>query len=218
MGAQCCDHKPPTSARLVLWAALAINAGMFLTELVAGVIAGSVSLHADALDFLGDTFNYAISLAVLGLALTWRARAALFKGATMALLGLWVIGEAVWHIVVGRVPEPFLMGAIGALALAANGLVLALLYRFREAEANLRSAWICSRNDVLGNLAVLAAALGVFGTGTLWPDVIVAAVMALLALQGSVTVIRQSLDELNGAALRASHPERGSASRSSAAN
>ena len=206
MGAQCCDHKPPTSARPVLWVALAINAGMFLTELVAGVIGGSVSLHADALDFLGDMFNYAISLAVLGLALSWRARAALLKGATMALLGLWVIGETVWHIVVGRVPEPLLMGGIGALALAANGIVLALLYRFRESEANLRSAWICSRNDVLGNLAVLAAALGVFGTGTLWPDVIVAAAMAALALQGSVTVIRQSLDELNGATLKASHP------------
>jgi Co/Zn/Cd efflux system component len=206
VGAQCCDHKPPISARPVLWAALAINAGMFLTEIVAGVIAGSVSLHADALDFLGDTFNYAISLAVLGLALSWRARAALLKGATMALLGLWVIGETVWHIVVGRVPEPLLMGAIGALALAANGLVLGLLYRFRESEANLRSAWTCSRNDVLGNLAVLAAALGVFGTGTLWPDVIVAAAMAALALQGSVAVIRQSLDELNGATLKASHP------------
>jgi Co/Zn/Cd efflux system component len=156
-----------------------------------------VSLHADALDFLGDTFNYAISLAVIGLALTWRARAALLKGATLGLLGLGVMGEAVWHVASGRVPEPFVMGAVGSLALAANGLVLALLYRFRDAEANLRSAWICSRNDVLGNLAVLAAALGVFGTGTLWPDVVVAAAMAALALQGSTTVIRQSLSELN---------------------
>jgi Co/Zn/Cd efflux system component len=186
-----------------LWAALAINAAMFLTEMVAGVIAGSVSLHADALDFLGDSFNYAISLAVLGFALSWRARAALLKGVTMALLGLWVIDETLWHIAVGRVPEPFLMGGIGVLALAANGLVLALLYRFREAEANLRSSWICSRNDVLGNLAVLAAALGVFGTGTLWPDAIVAAVMAGLALQGSQAVIRQSLTEMRRAAVEA---------------
>src|SRR5262245_40995878 len=199
MSSHCCEHTPPTLARPILWTALAINAGMFLTEIVAGVIAGSVSLHADALDFLGDSFNYAISLAVLGLALTWRAKAALVKGVTMALLGLWVVVEVIWHIVVGRVPEPLVMGGIGTLALAANGLVLALLYRFRDAEANLRSAWICSRNDVLGNLAVLTAALGVFWTGTLWPDVTVAAVMAALALQGSWTVIRQSLAELNGA-------------------
>src|SRR4029453_17775991 len=154
--------EPPTSARPVLWAALAINAAMLITEIVAGGIAGSVSLYADAVDFLGDSFNYAISLAVIGLALTWRARAAFLKGATMALLGVWVLGEAVWHVMFGRVPEPFIMGGIGTLALAANGLVLSLLYRFRDAEANLRSAWICSRNDVFGNLAVLAAALGVF--------------------------------------------------------
>jgi Co/Zn/Cd efflux system component len=199
MSAHCCDHgqNPPSASRRVLGVALAINAGMFATEIVAGVIAGSVSLHADALDFLGDSFNYAISLAVIGLALTWRARAALLKGLTMALLGLWVIGESAWHIAYGRVPEPVVMGVIGTLALAANAAVVVMLYRFRTGEANLRSAWICSRNDVLGNLAVLAAALGVFGTGTLWPDVIVAAVMAGLALQGSATVIRQSLGELN---------------------
>jgi Co/Zn/Cd efflux system component len=203
MNSACCDHPPPASARPILWIALAINLSMFLTEIVAGVVAGSVSLHADALDFLGDSFNYAISLAVLGLALSWRAKAALAKGATMAVLGLWVLGEAVWQVFAGRVPEPLVMGGIGMLALAANGLVLALLYRFRDAEANLRSAWICSRNDVAGNLAVLAAALGVFGTGTLWPDVIVAAVMAALALQGSVVVIRQSLAELSGVASEA---------------
>jgi Co/Zn/Cd efflux system component len=186
-----------------LWIALIINAAMFVTEVVAGLVAGSVSLHADALDFLGDAFNYGITLAVIGLALAWRAKAALLKGATMAVLGLWVIGETIWQVIVGRVPEPFVMGAIGVLALAANGLVLALLYRFRDAEANLRSAWICSRNDVLGNLAVVAAALGVFGTGSLWPDVIVAAVMAALALQGSSTVIRQALAELHAVASEA---------------
>jgi Co/Zn/Cd efflux system component len=123
----------------------------------------------------------------------------LLKGTTMALLGLWVLAETAWHILVGRVPEPFIMGAIGTMALLANGVVAFLLYRFRDAEANLRSAWICSRNDVLGNLAVLLAALGVFGTGTLWPDVIVATVMACLAIQGSVLVIRQSWGELKQA-------------------
>ncbi|WP_244500020.1 cation transporter [Methyloceanibacter superfactus] len=178
MSAGCCNHTPePDTSRLILWIALAINAAMFAVEIVAGVVAGSVSLHADALDFLADSFNYAISLSVIGLALTWRARAAMFKGLTMGALGLWVIGEVVWQIVSGRVPEPFVMGAVGTAALLANAGVAVLLYRFRSAESNLRSAWICSRNDVLGNLAVLLAAAGVLGTGTLWPDVIVASIM-----------------------------------------
>ena len=115
----------------------------------------------------------------------------------MGVLGLWVIGEAAWHIYIGRVPEPIVMGAVGFAALLANAVVALMLYRFRDSEANLRSAWICSRNDVVGNLAVLLAALGVFGTGTLWPDVIVAVIMATLAFQGGVTVMRQSLNELN---------------------
>ena len=201
MSAHCCNTEPPASdiARRLLWVALAINGGMFVTEIVAGAIAGSVSLQADALDFLGDSFNYAISLAVIGFGLTWRARAALFKGLTMAGLGLWVLGAAAWHVVVGRVPEPFVMGVVGSLALVANAGVALLLFRFRGSEANLRSAWICSRNDVLGNLAVLLAALGVFGTGSYWPDITVAIVMAALALQGSAIVIRQSLTELRTA-------------------
>ena len=201
MSDHCCSIEPPASdnGRRLLWVALAINGGMFVTEIVAGAIAGSVSLQADALDFLGDSFNYAISLAVIGYALTWRARAALFKGLTMAALGLWVIGAAAWHVVAGRVPEPFVMGVVGSLALLANAGVALLLYRFRGSEANLRSAWICSRNDVLGNLAVLLAALGVFGTGSYWPDITVAIVMAALALQGSAIVIRQSLTELRTA-------------------
>jgi Co/Zn/Cd efflux system component len=196
MSEGCCNHTL-SAARPLLGLALGINAIMFAVEVIAGLIAGSVSLHADALDFLGDSFNYAISIAVLTLALTWRARAALLKGATMGVLGAWVIGEAAWHIYVGRVPEPIIMGAVGFAALLANAIVALMLYRFRDSEANLRSAWICSRNDVLGNLAVLFAAFGVFGTGTLWPDVVVAMVMAALALQGSVTVVKQSLDELN---------------------
>ena len=201
MSAHCCSTEPPASdnSRRLLWVALAINGGMFVTEIIAGAIAGSVSLQADALDFLGDSFNYAISLAVIGFGLTWRARAALFKGLTMAALGLWVIGAAAWHVVIGRVPEPFVMGVVGSLALVANAGVALLLFRFRGSEANLRSAWICSRNDVLGNLAVLLAALGVFGTGSYWPDITVAIVMAALALQGSAIVIRQSLTELRTA-------------------
>ena len=115
----------------------------------------------------------------------------------MGVLGVWVIGEAAWHIYIGRVPEPIVMGAVGFAALLANAVVALMLYRFRDGEANLRSAWICSRNDVLGNLAVLLAALGVFGTRTPWPDVIVAVIMATLAFQGGMTVMRQSLNELN---------------------
>ncbi len=200
MSARCCT---PTNSihvsRRLLWAALMINASMFAIEIIAGVLAGSVSLHADALDFLGDSFNYAISLLVLGSAVQWRAGAALFKGGTMVLLGLWVLGEVVWQVVSGRVPEPLVMGAVGVAALTANGVVAVMLYRFRSAEANLRSAWICSRNDVVGNVAVLAAALGVLGTGTFWPDVGVATIMASLALQGGVTVIRQSAGEFAAA-------------------
>jgi Co/Zn/Cd efflux system component len=197
MSADCCNHDQTiTSRRTVLWVALAINAGMFLTEIVAGLVAGSVSLQADALDFLGDALNYGISLAVVGLALHWRARAALLKGATMAAFGLWVIGQTVWHVAYGSLPEPFVMGAVGLLALVTNAAVALMLYRFRTGDANMRSVWICSRNDVVGNLAVLFAAVGVFGTGTIWPDIVVATVMAVLALRGSLAVARHSLAEL----------------------
>ena len=204
--ADCCCTPPPLNLdphqgnaaayRRVLWAVLAINAVMFLVEIGAGLAAGSASLQADALDFLGDAANYAISLVVVGMALRYRATAALAKGATMGLFGLWVIGMVVWHTVHGTLPSAFAMGAVGVAALAANAASFGLLWAFRGGDANMRSAWICTRNDVLGNLAVLLAALGVFGTGTGWPDIIVAAVMAALALQGATVVVRQSLAEL----------------------
>jgi Co/Zn/Cd efflux system component len=169
---------------------------MFAVEIGAGVAAGSASLQADALDFLGDAGNYAISLFVVGMAIRYRASAALAKGATMGLFGLWVIGTVIWHALNGTLPSAFTMGAIGVAALIANAASFSLLWAFREGDANMRSAWICTRNDVLGNLAVLLAAAGVFGTGTGWPDIIVAAIMAALALQGAATVIAQSLGEL----------------------
>src|SRR5215510_11955783 len=168
---------------------------MFLVEISAGLAAGSASLQADALDFLGDTANYAISLLVVGMALRYRATAALVKGATMGAFGLWVIATVVWHALHGTLPSAFTMGAVGVAALAANAASFALLWAYREGDANMRSAWICTRNDVLGNIAVLLAALGVFGTRTGWPDVIVAAVMAGLALQGAVVVVRQAIGE-----------------------
>lgn len=182
--------------RAVLWIVLAINAVMFLVEIVAGLAAGSAALQADALDFFADAANYGISLFVLGLGIRWRARAALVKGASMGLFGLWVIGSVVWHALHGTVPGWATMGIVGMAALAANAVCLALLYAWREGDANMRSVWICSCNDVVANMAVMAAALGVFGTGTGWPDIIVAAVMAVLAIQGATVIIRQALAEL----------------------
>jgi Co/Zn/Cd efflux system component len=182
--------------RRVLWAVLVINAAMFVVEVGAGVAAGSASLQADALDFLGDAANYGISLFVVGMALRYRASAALAKGATMGAFGLWVVGTIIWHAVHGTLPSAFTMSTVGLAALVANAASFGLLWAHRYGDANMRSAWICTRNDVLGNVAVLFAAIGVFGTGTGWPDIIVAAIMAALALQGSGTVVRQSISEL----------------------
>lgn len=206
MSGQCCGHETPEARlrddtyRRVLWAALLINGAMFAVEIVAGFTAGSVSLQADALDFLGDTATYAITLFVIGMSLRARAQAALVKGATMALLGVWVIGSTLWHIAYGVPPEAMTMGAVGIIALIANAIVFALLWRHRSGDSNMRSVWLCSRNDVIGNLAVVLAALGVFGTGTAWPDIAVAAIMATLALQGAWVVLRQARGELHGAA------------------
>ena len=189
-------HRGNTAYRRVLWVVLAINLSMFLVEVGAGFMAGSASLQADALDFLGDAANYAVSLFVVGMALRYRAVAALAKGGTMGLFGLWIIGTVVWHLVHGTLPDAFTMGAVGLTALAANAASFGLLWVYRGGDANMRSAWICTRNDVLGNVAVLLAAVGVFGTGTGWPDIIVATIMAGLALQGAATVMRQASDEL----------------------
>lgn len=203
--ADCCCTPPPLnldphrgneSYRRVLWSVLLINAAMFAVEIGAGVAAGSASLQADALDFFGDAANYGISLMVVGMALRYRATAALAKGASMGVFALWVIGTAIWHAWHGTLPSAFTMGAVGFAALLANAASFSLLWAYRTGDANMRSAWICTRNDVLGNLAVLLAALGVFGTGTGWPDVIVAAIMACLAIQGAAAVIRQAHGEL----------------------
>jgi Co/Zn/Cd efflux system component len=203
----CCDHcqtfdpeRGNPSYRRALWIVLAINAGMFLVEIGAGLAAGSASLQADALDFLGDAANYGISLLVAGMALRYRAMAAFAKGVSMGAFGLWVIATVVWHAVQGTLPSAGMMGAVGVAALTANAISFGILWFYRTGDANMRSAWICTRNDVLGNLAVLLAALGVFGTGTGWPDILVAATMAALALQGASTVLRQSLGEMRQAA------------------
>jgi len=205
MGASCCghDHHHETDPnrgnagyRRVLWAVLAINAAMFVVEIGAGVAAGSASLQADALDFFGDAANYAISLLVVGMALRYRAMAALGKGISMGLFGLWVVGTVLWHLAHGTLPSAITMGAVGVAAFAANAASFGLLWAYRAGDSNMRSAWICTRNDAIGNLAVLLAAAGVFGTGAGWPDLVVAAIMAGLALQGAFLVIRQSLGEM----------------------
>jgi Co/Zn/Cd efflux system component len=140
---------------------------------------GSASLQADALDFFGDAANYAISLGAAGMALQWRARAALVKGGTLLAFALWVLGSTAWHAWFGTVPQAELMGVVRIAALLANRGVALMLYRFRGSDANMRSVWIWSRNDAIGNLAVMLAATGVFGTGTGWLDVVVAAIMPI---------------------------------------
>ena len=172
---------------------------MFVVEFGASWTSGSVSLLADSIDFLGDAGNYALSLAVLAMVLQVRARAAVVKAACMGAFGVFVLVRAAWGWHAGTPPEPATMGAVGFVALAVNGGVALMLYRFRAGDANMRSVWICSRNDALGNVAVMAAAVGVFGTGSAWPDLLVAVAMGTLALAGSWTVLRQALVELRGA-------------------
>jgi Co/Zn/Cd efflux system component len=214
MSASCCSHHPHPGDpqrgnpawRRVLWGVLAINAAMFAAEIGAGLAAASAALQADALDFLADAGNYAISLFVVGMALRHRALAALAKGATMAVFGVWVLGITGWHAAQGTLPHAFTMGGVGLAALAANAASFALLWAHRGGDANMRSAWLCTRNDVLGNIAVLLAAAGVFGMGNGWPDVIVAAIMATLALQGAIVVLRQAGAELRQARSLAAAP------------
>lgn len=203
MAGGCCGGSPDNGGRTddrvwrrALWIALIINAGMFGVEIVAGVTAGSASLKADALDFLGDAANYAISLGVAGLALRWRARAAIAKGLSLLLLGIWVITRTAWMAARGTLPTAETMGIIGVLALIANLICAVMLWRHQEGDANRKSVWICSRNDAVGNIAVVAAALGVFGSGTAWPDIAVAAVLAGLGISGGWQIIRQARQEL----------------------
>ena len=213
MSAHCCDHGHEHASaaaaspvyRRILWVALVVNLAMFVVEIGAGIAAQSASLLADSLDFLGDAGNYGISLFVLGMALHWRARASLLKAASMAAFGVWVAVTTIGHAMAGTVPEAPVMGVVGALALAANFGVALLLYRWRDGDSNMRSVWICTRNDAIGNLAVLAAALGVFGSGSGWPDYLVAAIMSGLALVGAFQVTRAAVAELRHA--RESEPQ-----------
>lgn len=184
--------------RRILWIALIANAAMFGVEVVASLVSGSVALAADAMDFFGDAANYGISLFVLGMGITARARATLFKGGTMAAFGLWVIGAALYRALTGTAPDAEIMGGVAVLALLVNVTVALLLFRFRRDDSNLRSVWLCSRNDAIGNIAVMLAAGGVVMTAAGWPDVLVAALIAALNLSAARQVIRQARDELAG--------------------
>lgn len=198
MSQDCCNPTLPRdiSYRRVLWIALFANVGMFLIEVVAAAFSGSSALAADAADFLGDSANYALSLGALALGGAWISRVALLKGAAMSAYGVAVLAYAGWRAWLGVPPEPLTMGVVGTLALLVNLGVAVLLYRFRDGDANMRSVWLCTRNDVIANLAVLAAAAGVFGTGSVWPDVAVAAMLALLGLSSGRIVIQQARAEL----------------------
>ncbi len=202
MAKTCCDNAcdenvaQTTRYRKVLWVALAINLTMFFVEVLGGFSSGSVSLMADAIDFFGDATNYGVSLAVLSMSLLWRARAAVLKGLTMGAFGLLVLAKALWSFKTGILPEPYTMGVIAAVALAANASVAFMLYAYREGDANMRSVWLCSRNDAIGNIAVMLAAFGVFGSGSAWPDLLVAIIMASLGLSAAVHILKRASVEL----------------------
>ncbi len=178
-----------------LWLVIAINAAMFVAEMVAGTLAGSQALKADALDFFGDSLTYGISLYVIGASVATRANAAMLKAASLLIMGLWVFGTTVWQVFVAGVPKAEVMGIVGFIALIANVASVVLLMAYKEGDANVRSVWLCSRNDAIGNVAVMIAAIGVWGTTTSWPDLAVAGVMAALFLSSAFQIARQALAE-----------------------
>lgn len=198
----CCESKASELAALrlrqsrVLIVVLVINLGMFCVEFGAGLLAGSTALLADSLDMLGDAFVYGFSLFVLQRSLAWRARAALVKGGIMAAFGVGVLFEAFARLASGVPPAVPLMAAIGTLALCANALCFALLWRHRGDDINLRSTWLCSRNDLIANTAVLVAAAAVAWSGSRWPDFVVGVGIALLFLRTAGSVLRESFAEL----------------------
>ena len=203
MAKDCCSSQCSSSERLtpqyrkILWIALIINASMFVVEIFSGIHAESVSLMADAIDFFGDAMNYGVSLAVLSMSLAWRARTALLKGLTMGSFGLLILATAVWSMMHGATPKAETMGLIAFIALLANVSVAMMLYAYRDGDANMQSVWLCSRNDAIGNMAVMMAALGVWGSNSAWPDLVVAVIMASLGVSAAMQVIKKARSELN---------------------
>ncbi len=190
---ECCEVREiPREQRRVLQVVLGINAAMFLAEFVAGVLAHSTALFADSIDMLGDALVYGFSLYVIGRGVVWQARAALLKGILMAAFGIGVLVQAAVKIAQGLTPTVEVMSAVGALAFAANLGCLALLWRRRGDDVNMRSAWLCSRNDVIGNVAVLAAAAAVAVTASPWPDIAVGLLVAAVFGRSAVQVVRDA--------------------------
>lgn len=186
--------------RRALWLVIAANATMFAVEISAGALAGSQALKADALDFLGDALTYGLSLAAIGWPLALRSRVALVKGASLMAMGLWVFGSTLWLAFGPGLPRAEVMGMVGLLALATNLGSVLLLMRYREGDANVRSVWLCSRNDAIGNVAVILAAGAVALTATPWPDLLVAALMSGLFLSSAGQIFRRAFAELRGKA------------------
>jgi len=201
MGADCCEVKPSIDprARKALWIALVLNITMFVVEVVYSFLADSVSLKADALDFLGDSANYAVSLYVLSLSILMRARASQIKGITMGAFGIWVVYDAINTVLNGGAPHAETMTIVGIAAFLVNALVAFVLYSFRNGDSNMQSVWLCTRNDIIGNLAVIAAAGGVYFTHTFWPDIVVAAVMSFLSITASLKVLKLASAEIQQA-------------------
>lgn len=196
----CCGHDAKFEGvsddyKRRLWIVIALNAAMFVVEMSAGHLAQSQALQADALDFLGDALTYGISLAVIGASIRVRTNAALVKGFSLLAMGLWVFSSTVYRVFYVGIPEAEIMGVVGFLALLTNLASVLLLVRYKDGDANVRSVWLCSRNDAIGNVAVMFAALGVWGTATGWPDLLVAGVMAGLFLSSAVQIVRQALTE-----------------------
>jgi len=198
----CCQNKAGELAALharqstVLWVVLGINAVMFGAELLGGWIARSVALQADSLDMLGDTFVYGFSLIALTRSTRWKASAALFKGGIMGLFGLAVLGQAMYKVLHGSVPIAPLMGGMALVALVANAVCLVLLTRHRNDDLNLRSTWLCSRNDIVANTGVIVAAGSVYLTASPLPDIAISLVITYLFLRSAWSVLRDAIREL----------------------
>ena len=192
-------HVTPAYRR-ALWVVVGLNVGYGLVEMFGGFVSGSQALKADALDFLGDGLISFLGLLAIGWSLAWRARSALVQGLFLAVLGVGVLAASGYRVLVLNQPEAELMGLFGAVALAVNAAAAAVLLPHRTGDANVRAVWLFSRNDAVGNLAVVAAAGLVWWTGTPWPDLAVAVVVAGLFLQSAWPIVRDALGDLRGAA------------------